>query len=547
LSARLVTRFIACTLMLPAVLIAAACEKPPAPPHNDNFASAVLLPATAQGRAVGTTVGATRQASEPQSITASTVWFRWQAPSNGTVTFSVLSAMPTDVEVFTGSAVGHLRAIATDDAISKADFRISQGTSYSVRVTSYSSAAFGMKWSASSPPVNDAPSGALAISGSAGSLVTDATAATAQTTDPSIDTVKVPATVWYRWTAPATGWYDFDTSGSRVSTALGVYTDVTPAQLIADSSGDCGAIFDVSSASVRFPATVGASYLVMIGGTASDLEVPDEAGLGGPVQLNWRSANDAAVASGNDAFSAATPIAGNNGSINGSTDGATTEGSEPALDGAPAQSSVWFSYTPTVTSDYVLSALPDDSDACVARLGVYTGDSVGTLRAIHANNDDLLMSASIPSSRLSAAGIDVSGGFSASGYGLQVHLFAGTTYRIAADGRAHPGAFTLRWDIPQAAPVIRSATPGNGSIGVIWAPPRPTAGTVRTGYFVAVEPADPDDFDTPDPQLLAVNFAFTTIHGLRNGVAYRVIVAAVNDSGLGTPAFSGLVTPKKPK
>jgi len=196
-----------------------------------------------------------------------------------------------------------------------------------------------------------------------------------------------------------------------------------------------------------------------------------------------------------------------------------------------------------VTSDYVLSALPDDNDACAAGLGVYTGASVSTLRAIHSLDNDSLMSASVPSS--SEGGID-DGGLASSGEGLRVHLFAGTPYRIAADGRAFPGPFTLRWDIPQAAPVIRSVTGGNGSIGVIWAPPARTAGSARTGYFVAVVTDNPEDFDAPDPQTLPVSNAFTTIRGLRNGSSYRVIVAAINGSGLGNIAISGVVTPRKP-
>jgi Fibronectin type III domain len=230
-------------------------------------------------------------------------------------------------------------------------------------------------------------------------------------------------------------------------------------------------------------------------------------------------------------------------SVTGNTDGATAETGEPAIDGAAARSSVWFSWTPTVTSDYILTALPDDSDACAARLGIYTGTSLSALRAVQSSNEDSLMTASLPSAE---GGIDISGNISSSGYGLRVHLFAGTTYRIAANGPSVPGAFTLRWDIPQAAPVIRSATSGNGSVGVIWAPPARTAGSARSGYFVAVIPTNPKDFDTSEPQTLPVTSAFTTIRGLHNGSSYRVIIAAINGSGPGDFALSGAITPRKP-
>jgi len=39
--------------------------------------------------------------------------------------------------------------------------------------------------------------------------------------------------------------------------------------------------------------------------------------------------------------------------------------------------------------------------------------------------------------------------------------------------------------------------------------------------------------------------SFTTIRGLQNGAAYRVFVAAINDSGIGNVAISRPVTPAK--
>lgn len=469
-------------------------------------------------------------------MSADTVWFRWLAPSSGVVTFTAPSALPMAIDTYTGSALGHLRAVSSADLTSKTSWRITQGVQYSIRITGAFSSTFALKWATSNAPANDLRTAPVSIGGSSGSLVGDTTAATADPTDPKIDTTVVPASTWYRWTAPATGSYDFDTNGSLVSTMLGVYTDADPSQSIIDSSGECSNFYDVATASVRFAATAGSSYLLMVGGTNDGEQTA--ASIGGPVQLNWRQAPNAAVASGNDAFASPNHIVGTNGSIAGTTDGATVETGEPAHDGIPARSSVWFSWTPTVTADYVLTALPDDSDACGAGLSVYTGTSLGTLRAVNSSNADSLMSASLAST--GGAGVDLS----SNAYGMQVHLFAGTTYRIAADGQADPGAFTLRWDIPQAAPILRSVTTGNGSIGVIWSPPKPTAGSARTGYLVTVL-TDSLDFDTPDDQVLPVTNAFTTIRGLHNGETYRVLVAAINGAGPGQPAVSGFVTPKK--
>ena len=533
----------ACALALPAQALASACEKPPAAPLNDNRAAATVLPAAPLGQLAGSTIGATRQKGEPPSLSANTVWYRWRAPSTGVATFTGSSSLPVAIEAFTGPSLGHLRPASSSGMALAATFRVAAGTNYAIRATGVAGSTFTLKWTTAGAPTNDASSGAAAISGSAGSLVTDATAATSEPTDPTIDTVQPPATVWFEWTAPATGVYNFDTHGSRVNTLIGAYTNATPAALVADDSGNCGgSLFGLTTAGIQFAATSGTSYLIMVSGTVD--VAPSSASLGGPIQLNWRAATNAPVASGNDAFASPASIAGNYGSIAGDTSGATAEIGEPTHEGAAARASLWFTWTPTVTSDYVLTALPDDEQACAPALSVYTGGSLSTLREVRALADHSLMSAVSSGSGVNAANAANTANAAPNAYGLRVHLFAGMTYRIATDGGAEPGSFALRWDIPQAAPTIRSATAGNGSIGVIWSPPKNTAGSARTGYFVAVIPANASDFATPDPQLLTVNYAFTTIKGLRNGSSYRVLVAAINGSGLGDIAISSPVTPK---
>ena len=331
--------------------------------------------------------------------------------------------------------------------------------------------------------------------------------------------------------------FDFDTNGSQVNTVLGAYTNATPSVARVDSDGGCGGASEFTTAGIQFPATAGDTYLIMVAGTNDDNATP--ASIGGPVQLNWRTVANAPVASGNDAFASATRISGTHGAIDGNTDGATAEPGEPAIDGVPAQSSVWFTWTPTVTADYVLNANPDNQDACGPALVAYTGSSVNALHAVSSNDGDSLMSRAT-----SADTINVSAAIDG---GLEAHLIAGTTYHIDADGGSDPGAFSLTWDIPQAAPTIRSVTAGNGSVGVIWSPPKPTAGSVRTGYFVTILSDNPNSFDIngPEPQLLPVTSAFTTIHGLTNGTTYRVLVAAVNGVGPGEPAISGPIRPKR--
>jgi hypothetical protein len=286
---------------------------------------------------------------------------------------------------------------------------------------------------------------------------------------------------------------------------------------------------------VKFLTTSGTSYLVKVGGSNAD--EPSAKSLGGPLQLNWRPAVTAPVASSNDAFASPDVITGTHGVVSGTTDGATAEPSEPAKDGLPARNSVWFTWTPPATGNYALSTFSSLADECPAALAIYTGGTLATLQAVPSLDAGPTPMSSLPG----GSGITISSFF---GGELGVHLVAGTQYRISVDRLWQPGPFTLTWDMPQAAPVLRSVTPGNGSIGVIWSPPPATAGSALSGYLVEAVALD-DSFDGSEPQLLPANSSFTTIRGLKNGSAYEVLVTALNDSGWGEPAMSRPVTPKR--
>jgi hypothetical protein len=539
MSGRRSPRLLLSFLAFPALILAGAtaCQPAPPPPHNDSFAAPTLLAGTGQGQAAGTTTGATLQAGESAKTGRASVWFHWTAPQSGAARFATMSALPVAVEAYTGTTWGHLLEVGSDNGGGSSAFRVVAGTVYSIRVTGTVGGAFSLKWATSTAPANDASAAAVALVTGTGSVVADSTAATTEPGDPLIEGGKTPATVWYRWTAPADGWYEFDTHGSQISTELGVYTDTTPRQLVDDSAGDCASFvnFGQISAGVKFPATSGTSYLVMVGG--SDADEPSANSLGGPLQLNWRPVVTAPVASSNDAFASPDVITGTHGVVSGTTDGATAEPSEPAKDGLTARNSVWFSFTPTVTGTYALSTFSSLSDECPAALAVYTGDTLAGLQGVPNVDEGITPMSSLPG----AARLTISSFF---GGDLRVHLVAGTQYRISVDRLFQPGPFTLSWDIPQAAPAIRAVSAGNGSIGVVWSPPPATAGSALSGYFVEAMALD-GSFDGSEPQLLPANASFTTLHGLKNGTSYQVMVTALNDSGWGEPAISKPVTPKR--
>ena len=92
---------------------------PPPPPVNDNFADALAL-VGCSGTALGTNIGASKESGEPNSSDSPTstrsVWYKWQAPSTGVVTFDTKdSTFDTVLEVFTGTSLGTLTSIAHND------------------------------------------------------------------------------------------------------------------------------------------------------------------------------------------------------------------------------------------------------------------------------------------------------------------------------------------------------------------------------------------------------------------------------------------------
>ena len=96
---------------------------PPPPPVNDNFADALTL-VGCSGTAFGTNVGATKEPNERDTSVPDTasstrsVWYKWEAPSTGTVTFDTKdSTFDTVLEVFTGTSLATLTSIANNDDV----------------------------------------------------------------------------------------------------------------------------------------------------------------------------------------------------------------------------------------------------------------------------------------------------------------------------------------------------------------------------------------------------------------------------------------------
>jgi hypothetical protein len=145
---------------------AQACPPvPPAPPVNDNFASAQTISGASGSMLNAGNVNATKQPGEPNHAGEAggpSIWYQWTAPSGAPMRFDTAgSSFDTLLAVYTGSTVNALTAVASNDD-DPALGRQSQVTFTPVGGQVYRIAVDG--WNAATGTVNVqwAPTGAVA-------------------------------------------------------------------------------------------------------------------------------------------------------------------------------------------------------------------------------------------------------------------------------------------------------------------------------------------------------------------------------------------------
>jgi hypothetical protein len=143
---------------------------PPAPPPNDNFASAQVINGCS-GTVTGTNVGATRETNEPNHSPdngggSRSVWYQWLSPGTGSVTITTAgSGYDTVLGVYTGNSVGGLSEVggssksddvSPTDKTSSVTISATAGTTYRIAVDGYNNSGSGgdvgpitLNWNAS--------------------------------------------------------------------------------------------------------------------------------------------------------------------------------------------------------------------------------------------------------------------------------------------------------------------------------------------------------------------------------------------------------------
>src|SRR6266536_453742 len=256
------------------------------PPPNDDFGDSFVLTSQDASVVADTNDGATLESDEAGTVAdaeaGASVWYRWTAPVTGRVTIdTATSSFDTLLGVYTGTAVNALSEVVSNDDAKKPPtslvrFNATAGTVYRIRVDGFfqSTGTINLHLHEvvpATPPANDDFANAFGLSGMNTSRSGDTNADATLEAGESANVAGVPGggSVWYAWTAPATGTVTIDTATSNFDTLLAAYTGNAVNALTEVASRDDVGTLDLTS-SVRFQVTTGMVYRIRVDGYGGD-------------------------------------------------------------------------------------------------------------------------------------------------------------------------------------------------------------------------------------------------------------------------------------
>lgn len=332
-------------------------------PANDNFADRILLQ-TADGMLTGSSLGASKEAGEPEhndSPDGASVWYQWTAPENLRVTMTLeKSGFDTLLAVYTGANVASLTPVASDDdsggdLTSAVSFNALAGVDYHIAVAGYDgdSGTIAMKWTtapatAEPPKIVQQPLSRAFVAGDAATFNVVAVSSSKLT---------------YQWT--------------RNRVAL---------------SGATGAALSIPNVSVEH---VGV-YRVAVSDVSGATVISEPATLkigASPNQISRNKFRDADTGSGPVA-QGRTPTRGKDAIIPVSSGAlgvqvfsnfdSGAERGEPMHAGQAAGSSRWFTLKPDEDGQMVLDTIGSSIDTVLA---VYEGSGLANLRLVKSDDN----------------------------------------------------------------------------------------------------------------------------------------------------------------
>ena len=253
------------------------------PPPNDDFAEAKPLGPALPVSEPGDNDFATVEVDEPEHVEETgpsrSLWYQWTAPSSMVVRInSCTEGLGTQLGVYTGNALTSLARVGerlaschvSIDAVKDTTYKIAVGGGF---ILNPRGGPFTLRIEAYDPPPNDDFANALNLGSQLPlTLLGRNTHAGAEAGEPTHRGFNNPvASVWFRWTAPATGPMVIDACDADFPTAVGLYTgaavdDLTP---VLKSDMDMGEREQCDpgpshNGRVSFPAIAGQSYWIAV-------------------------------------------------------------------------------------------------------------------------------------------------------------------------------------------------------------------------------------------------------------------------------------------
>ncbi len=327
-------------------------------PRNDDFADA--LSASLGPYYEGSLSGATLQAGERTPTSAGSTWWRWKAVRTGTL------AVRSDADLRVGTGASAARFAPVGEYLPGWAFvPVVTGTTYRIQASGSPRpwASFQLLDVFQQPP-NDHFGRAQLLAEGTGSTTGQTIGATSQPSEPPLGG-GVPDSVWYRWTAEATGPVTFSIDPAQ-SNQWGRFDPVVT--IGQGTSLDRFTQIGGPDVAVTFQALAGRTYRIAVDGSGPGR---------GTFQLRW---GPPVPRPANDDFENAADLTGPAGAVVATTSGATLQIGEPRPEGA--EGSVWYRWV-----------APADGLLVMPGVVVWTGDRRDALEPVAGRLDGVVVSA----------------------------------------------------------------------------------------------------------------------------------------------------------
>lgn len=214
-------------------------------------------------------------------------------------------------------------------------------------------------------PANDNMASAKALTGSILTEAAENTKATAEAAEPAHAGQPASHSLWWKWTAPATGFLTLDTLGSTFDTLLSVYSPNAGGSLLSLAENDDVGREPHNAASLHKSAHV---KMAVENGRSYSMAIDGKNGATGQILLSFIFSSAL-----NDDLTSATPISGY-AVFTGSNLNSSSGLLEPQF--YLSRNSVWWKWIAPKTEGVSISTI---GSATSARLGVYSGTSLRDL------------------------------------------------------------------------------------------------------------------------------------------------------------------------